>query len=34
VADAPVVFLILGDLRGHQRLQGILDETIEAGLLS
>ena len=34
VADAPVVFLILGDLRGHERLQGILDETIEAGLLS
>ena len=33
VANAPLIFLILGDLNGHKRLQGILDETVQAGLL-
>ena len=33
VAKAPLLFLILGDLSGHKRLQGILDETVHAGLL-
>jgi nitroreductase len=33
VANAPLVFLILGDLNGHKRLEGILDETVHAGLL-
>ena len=34
VADAPVTFLVLGDLQGHTRLGGLLDETVKAGLLS
>jgi nitroreductase len=34
VADAPVTFLVLGDLQGHKRLGEILDETVKAGLLS
>ena len=29
-----LIFLILGDLNGHKRLDGILDETVNAGLLS
>ena len=33
VATAPLIFLILGDLNGHKRLEGILDETVHAGLL-
>jgi nitroreductase len=33
VAKAPLIFLILGDLNGHSRLQGILGETVGAGLL-
>ena len=33
VAKAPLVFLILGDLNGHRRLEGILNETVHAGLL-
>ena len=33
VADAPLIILILGDLNGHNRLEGILDETVHAGLL-
>jgi nitroreductase len=33
VANAPLIFLILGDLNAHQRLEGILDETVHAGLL-
>jgi nitroreductase len=33
VASAPLIFLILGDLDGHKRLEGILDETVHAGLL-
>jgi nitroreductase len=32
VANAPLIFLILGDLNGHKRLEGILDETVHAGL--
>ena len=34
VASAPLIFLILGDLDGHKRLESILDETVHAGLLS
>jgi nitroreductase len=34
IANAPLIFLILGDLNGHKRLDGILDETVHAGLLS
>jgi nitroreductase len=33
VANAPLIFLILGDLNGHRRLEGILDETVHSGLL-
>jgi nitroreductase len=33
VANAPLIFLILGDLNGHKRLEGILDESVHAGLL-
>jgi nitroreductase len=33
VADAPLIFLILGDLKGYERLDGILDETVQADLL-
>jgi len=33
VANAPLIFLILGDLNGHKRLKGILDESVHAGLL-
>jgi nitroreductase len=33
VASAPLICLILGDLNGHNRLGGILDETVHAGLL-
>ena len=33
VATAPLIFVILGDLNGHKRLKGILDETVHAGLL-
>jgi nitroreductase len=33
VADAPLIFLILGDLNGHKRLEGILDESVQADLL-
>jgi nitroreductase len=34
VANAPLIFLILGDLNGYKRLEGILDETVHAGRLS
>ena len=33
VANAPLIVLILGDLNGHKKLEGILDETVHAGLL-
>jgi nitroreductase len=33
VTSAPLICLILGDLNGHKRLKGILDETVHAGLL-
>ena len=33
VANAPLIVLILGDLNGHKRLEGILGETVNAGLL-
>jgi nitroreductase len=33
VARAPLIVLILGDLNGHKRLSGILDETVHSGLL-
>ena len=33
VANAPLLLVILGDLDGHKRLEGILDETVGAGLL-
>ena len=33
VANAPLILLILGDLNGHKRLEGILGETVHAGLL-
>jgi nitroreductase len=32
VADAPVTLLIPGDLNAHERLAGILDETVKARL--
>jgi nitroreductase len=31
IANAPLILLILGDLNGHKRLEGILDETVHAG---
>ena len=34
VANALFLLLILGDLDGHKRLEGILDETVGAGLLT
>jgi nitroreductase len=38
IASAPLICLILGlilgDLNGHKRLEGILDETVHAGLLA
>ena len=34
IANAPLVFLILGDLNGYKRLENILDETVLANLLS
>jgi nitroreductase len=34
VPDASVTFLVLGDLQGHEKLEGILNETVHAGLLS
>ena len=34
VANAPLIFLVLGDLNGYKKLEGILDETVQAGLLS
>jgi nitroreductase len=34
VVSAPLIVLILGDLNGHKKLEGILDETVDAGLLS
>ena len=33
VASAPLIVLILGDLNGHKRLEGILTETVHSGLL-
>jgi nitroreductase len=33
VANAPLIFLILGDLHGHKRLESILDESVHADLL-
>jgi nitroreductase len=33
VANAPLIFLILGDLNGYRRLEAVLDETVHAGLL-
>jgi nitroreductase len=33
VASAPLIVLILGDLNGHKKLEGILNETVHAGLL-
>lgn len=32
--DAAVTFIILGDLRGHERLAEILEESVEAGVIS
>ena len=29
----PLIFLILGDLNAHKRLESILDDTVRAGLL-
>jgi len=34
VANAPLIFLVLGDLNGHKRLESILGETVHANLLS
>jgi nitroreductase len=34
VADAAVTFIVLGDLRGYEKLPVILQRTIEAGLVS
>ncbi len=33
VADAAVVFIILGDLRGHEKLPEIVQRTVAAGIL-
>jgi nitroreductase len=32
--DAAVTFIILGDLRAHERLDEILDRSVEAGVMS
>lgn len=34
VADAAVTFIVLGDLRGHEKLADILQRSIDAGLLN
>ena len=34
VADASVTFIVLGDLRGHEKLGDILDRSVSAGILS
>ena len=34
VANAPLIFLILGDLNAHKRLESILDDTVRVGLLA
>jgi nitroreductase len=34
VEDAAVTFIVLGDVRGHERLADILDHSVEAGVLS
>ncbi len=33
VADAPVVFIILGDLRGYEKMPQIVEQTVAAGIL-
>ncbi|MEN9230181.1 MAG: nitroreductase family protein [Thermostichus sp. DG02_5_bins_236] len=33
VADAPVVFIILGDLQGYEKMPQIVDQTVAAGIL-
>lgn len=33
VGDAPVTFVILGDLEGHTKLRSILDQSVAAGLV-
>ena len=33
VVDAPVTFIILGDVEGYTKLSGILDRSVDAGLL-
>ncbi len=33
VVDAAVTFIVLGDLRGHEKLAGILQESVKAGIL-
>jgi nitroreductase len=33
VADAPVVFIVLGDLRAHEKLAAILARSVAAGIL-
>ncbi len=33
VADAAVTFIVLGDLRGHEKLGNILDRSVKAGIL-
>jgi nitroreductase len=33
VADAVVTFIVLGDLRGHEKLGNILDRSVKAGIL-
>jgi nitroreductase len=34
VEDSAVTFVILGDVRGHERLGGILESSVEAGVIS
>lgn len=34
VVDAPVTFIVLGDLRGHEKLGDILDRSVDAGIIS
>jgi nitroreductase len=34
VADAAVTFIVLGDLKAHDKLRGILSGSVEAGILS
>jgi nitroreductase len=34
VQDSAVTFIVLGDVRGHEKLEGILESSVEAGVIS